>query len=310
MERNGMQKKSVRNYFIAGALLVLFIVFTVLIKTVDVRPIGTSLTEVGFAGLNDRAFRLFGVHPAFYTVTEWLGVIAIAVAAAFAVLGVAQLVRRKSLKRVDAEILLLGALYVAVALCYLFFEIVVVNYRPIFVEGALEASYPSSHTMLSVCVLSAAVMEFQRLLQNKPLRIASQTAAVLLIGITVIGRLLSGAHWLTDILGGLLLSASLLAFYYAARKHVQSVKAAIEKLPPDIAEAEAKSKTEINAEIDAGAKKETPAEAGTSAAETGASEKESDTSLTDTNVSPTKTKMPAREAQSPSDQESVLSDEP
>ena len=39
--------------------------------------------------------------------------------------------------------------------------------------------------------------------------------AVLMV-VTVAGRLVSGVHWMTDVAGGILLSASLMEFYRAA----------------------------------------------------------------------------------------------
>ena len=39
--------------------------------------------------------------------------------------------------------------------------------------------------------------------------------AVLMV-VTVAGRVVSGIHWITDIVGGILISASLMAFYRAA----------------------------------------------------------------------------------------------
>ena len=113
----------------------------------------------------------------------------------------------------DKDILLLGGLYAALAVCYLFFEKCIINYRPVILDEGLEASFPSSHTMLAMCLMLAAMEQLRRRLKDQPLgRILSMVCAVLLV-VTVIGRLLSGVHWLTDILGGLLLGGALYLFY-------------------------------------------------------------------------------------------------
>ena len=101
---------------------------------------------------------------------------------------------------------------------YVFFEIVAVNYRPVLIEGVLEVSYPSSTTMLVMCVMLSAMIELRDRIRNKTVR-CSITAAIL--GFTmfmVIARLLSGVHWITDIIGGALLSTGLVWIYCAARK--------------------------------------------------------------------------------------------
>ena len=162
-----------------------------------------------------------------YDITEYLGYLALAVAATFGATGLFQLVKRRSIRRVDQRILLLGAFYVLVLCCYVFFEVVIINFRPVLVEGQLEASYPSSHTVLTVCIMGTAALQLHRLLQNKKLlRIGAEILAVLIAGVTVVGRLLSGVHWFTDIVGGLLLSAALLVLYVAVRKYVARKKTA------------------------------------------------------------------------------------
>ena len=117
------------------------------------------------------------------------------------------------LRWMDKDILLLGGLYAALAVCYLFFEKCIINYRPVILDEGLEASFPSSHTMLAMCLMLAAMEQLRRRMKDQPLgRILSIVCAVLL-AVTVIGRLLSGVHWLTDILGGLLLGGALYLFY-------------------------------------------------------------------------------------------------
>ncbi len=220
-------KRANKAYFVITAILfLLFIVFTVLVKTVDVAvpPFFADSPEVGFESLNTAVHQALGQSELWYDISDAMGIFAILTLGAFGILGFVQLVSRKSIKKVDGGILLLGAFYVLVAVCYVLFECIVINYRPIPIEGVWEASYPSSHTILICCIMSTAIVEFCDLVKNKIARIGVGAACSLMIAVTVIGRLLSGVHWLTDIIGGVLLSAALIMLYISALQVVKSGK--------------------------------------------------------------------------------------
>ena len=204
-------------WLLPTALWAGFVLFTLLLTCVDVQFIGPQGSAVGFATVNGEVFQLLGVHFLWYHITDWLGVVAIAIAFGFAVAGLYQWVKRKSLRKVDRHILVLGGFYLLVIACYLFFEKVVINCRPILMYGSLEASYPSSHTMIVVSIMATAAMAFRVLCpQKREWRLAVDIFAAVVIAVTVIGRLIAGVHWLTDIVGGLLLSAALVVSYWAA----------------------------------------------------------------------------------------------
>lgn len=200
-----------------AALWAGFVLFTLLLTCVDVQSIGPQRATVGFATVNEWAFQLLGVHLQWYHLTDWLGVVAIAIAFGFAVAGLYQWVKRKSIRKVDRYILALGGFYLLVIGCYIFFEKVVINCRPILMDGNLEASYPSSHTMIVVSIMATAAMAFRALCpQKKGWCLAVDIFAAVVIAVTVMGRLIAGVHWLTDIVGSLLLSAALVVSYWAA----------------------------------------------------------------------------------------------
>lgn len=210
------KKKSFDRYLLAaGLLLSVFVFFTAAVSTIDVQAVGPEGSSVGLAGFNQKVFELFGKNLMWYHITDWLGIAAIVTALGFAVLGCIQIAARKSIKKVDADIIALGIFYLIVVIVYIFFELVIVNYRPVLLEGSLEASYPSSHTMMTLCIMVTAMMQFHLRIRKKPLRIWMNMISGIIIGITIIGRLISGVHWATDIIGGILLSVTLTLFYYA-----------------------------------------------------------------------------------------------
>lgn len=199
----------------AFLLLLLFAGFTAIVAWVDVQPIGPEQSMVGLASLNQWVFQHLGGNLLWYRVTEGLGMAVLAVAGWFAATGLMQLIRRRSIRKVDRHLLLLGVLYALTAGCYVLFEKMVVNCRPVLLEDGLEASYPSSHTLLAICVLASAMIVFRRSVR-RPLQNVLNTASVLIMAVTVVGRLLSGVHWLTDVVGAVLLSAGLVMLYAAA----------------------------------------------------------------------------------------------
>jgi undecaprenyl-diphosphatase len=173
---------------------------------------------VGFATLNGYVHNLTGVNMSLYVVTDWFGLVPIGVAFGFAVLGLVQWIKRKSLLKVDRSILTLGGFYIVVMAVYILFEIVVINYRPTLINGYLEASYPSSTTMLVMCVMPTAMMQLRTRIKNDLFRRCVMLAIAVFIAFMVIGRLVSGVHWITDIIGGAWFSTAIVLMYYSISK--------------------------------------------------------------------------------------------
>lgn len=193
-----------------------FILWTLLIRCIDVSAIGPQGSTVGFAKINRYIHTLTGVHMSLYHITDWLGLVPIAFMIGFAALGLIQWIKRKQLASVDLSILLLGGLYLVVLAVYLFFEQIIINYRPILINGYLEPSYPSSTTMLVLCVMPSAILQNNRRVKSTILKRSISTVIILFVTFMVLGRLFSGVHWFTDIIGGALLSAGLVTMYYAS----------------------------------------------------------------------------------------------
>lgn len=207
-------RKRQKIYLLMGiALLAAFCVWTVLIQMVDVQEVGVNGSRIGFATINTWFFNLTGTNMTLYTITDWLGLVPILVCICFGFLGLVQLIRRRGLFKVDSDILILGVYYIVVIICYLVFEMIPINYRPILINGYMEASYPSSTTLLVLSVMPTLKYQVDKRTKNKTIRIVTSIFVIGFSMFMVIGRLVSGVHWITDIIGSVLLSASLFMFY-------------------------------------------------------------------------------------------------
>ena len=203
-----------RNFLISGILLLIAITFTILVKVVDVKQIGVNNSSIGFATLNQFIFETTGVNMIWYHITDWLGLIPVFMAIVYAFIGLIQLIKRRSIFKVDKEIILLGLYYIIVIALYVFFEKVIINYRPILMNGFLEASYPSSHTLMTICICGSSILINKKLFNNKITKVINYLS-IIIITITVVGRLISGVHCFTDIIGGILISSGLLMTFYS-----------------------------------------------------------------------------------------------
>jgi undecaprenyl-diphosphatase len=208
-----MKKRTQKDLILAICILTAFALWTVAIQCIDVQAIGPRETSVGFATFNLFVHNQIGVHIALYNITDWLSLVPVAFIIGFALLGLIQWIKRKHLARVDHDILMLGGFYIAVILAYILFEIFVVNYRPILLNGQLEASYPSSTTMLVMCVMPTSTMQFNTRIKNNLLKRFAVSAVTAFVIFMLLGRIISGVHWITDIIGGALLSAGLVLMY-------------------------------------------------------------------------------------------------
>ncbi len=212
--------KNKKNLILGTSLLVLFILWTLLVSVLDVKSIGPRNSSVGFASLNKWFHSLFGVSMTLYIITDWLGLIPVFIGVIFAIFGLVQWIKRKSILKVDKSLLVLGVFYIIVMFVYVFFEMFAVNYRPILIGGYLEASYPSSTTMLVMCVMPTAMIQLYYRMKNSFLKKFLNIITSVFISFMVIGRLLSGVHWLSDIIGGVLFSLGIVLIYYSICKNV------------------------------------------------------------------------------------------
>ena len=215
-----------RNIITSITLIILSVVFTLLVKNIDVKPIGPNESLVGFADINKLFHNLIGSNMVIYKITEIIGLIPLLIALIYVIIGIKQLITRKSLLKVDKEIYLLGLFYIIVLGVYIFFEKVVINYRPVLIDNILEPSYPSSHTLMSICICISSIMINKKLFRNNLADIENIISIIVMV-LIIVGRIISGVHWFTDILGGIIISITLVVLFYTI---LSSMKPRIEKI--------------------------------------------------------------------------------
>ncbi|WP_297567974.1 phosphatase PAP2 family protein [uncultured Faecalibaculum sp.] len=210
-----MKQNTITKFLAAAVVLLLFVLFTVCLTGVDLRPVGPESSYVGFASLNDWVFKHLGTSGLWDKITDIIALAAIALAAVFGATGIWQWMKGKSLKAVDPCLIVLGIFYIMMAAFYLAFEFIVINYRPVLVDGALEASYPSSHTFVTLFIFFSALPVTNRLVKNQSRRMWINVTLILLSIIMVVGRVLSGMHWTSDVVGAFLLALGMALLYDA-----------------------------------------------------------------------------------------------
>ena len=204
-----MSKK--RKFLIlSGILLLLSIVYTILVKIVDVANIGPMGSSVGFSTLNKFVHQFIGSNMLWYDITKYLGILAFLFVGIYAFLGVKDFISKKKLANLDKTFYILGLFYIIFVFVYILFEIAIINYRPILIEGELEASYPSSHTLLALCICGSSIIVSKYLIKNQNFRKYLNIASWFLMISIIVGRIISGVHWASDILGGLIIGSFLL----------------------------------------------------------------------------------------------------
>lgn len=208
-----MNKQAIKNLIITFVSLTIFTLFTIALCFIDVQEIGPKQSSVGFSTVNKFFHELIGVYFPLYVITDWLGLIPVVFMFGFAILGFIQLICRKNILNVDFDLLVLGGFYILIFILYLFFEKHVVNFRPVLIYGHLEVSYPSSTTLLVACVMPTTLTQLKKRIKNKIIKKISIVFTICFIIFMIAGRLISGVHWFTDVLGGLFLSIGLVNFY-------------------------------------------------------------------------------------------------
>lgn len=144
-------------------------------------------------------------------ITDIILIAALALLGVFAILGLTEWIRRKSLKKVDRELLaMLPSLVLMAATYFIFDKLLILNTRP---NGSGEPSFPSSHTMATTTIFLMAIIALPKYVKNQPLRIVLDAVMLILIALVSVGRVAANMHWASDVIAALIFSVIFAALY-------------------------------------------------------------------------------------------------
>lgn len=115
---------------------VLFALFTVAVKKIDVQAIGAGMSDIGFASFNDGMRVKIGTSGTMDKLSTMLMLLGFGTAFVFFVIWLVQIFKYRTFTApLDGELYLLGLTYIALMVFYVLFEKLVINYRPILGEA-------------------------------------------------------------------------------------------------------------------------------------------------------------------------------
>lgn len=215
-------KKFINLYTILGcASLFLFILLMILLNA-DKAVIAESGKEVGLSSINNLV--KYSYKENLDLMTDLLFYVTFTVVVFEGCLGIIQLVTRKSLFKVDKEIIIFGiSLVVMVVLWLVFDHLLKINVRPI---DANEGSFPSTHVMMATFLALASHAFICMKYETRLPKYLSLVLAIIIISTITFGRVACGMHYITDVTGGLFMG---LALYFITFGIIKGFKKDIEE---------------------------------------------------------------------------------
>ena len=210
-------KKILNKYLIVGIVFIFLFLLLMILLNFNKANLGETNTPVGLSSIN----KLFVTNYVdIYNSMSQVGLyLSFIIIAGFAITGFYQLIKRKSLFKVDLDIILFGVGVIVLIITWLLFDkVIAYNYRPIYVNKNLEGSFPSTHVLFTTFVLVSAFGISLNREKNNFYNLAILVIAILVITLTSLCRVLSGMHWATDVLGGLLLGLGYFFILYGIFK--------------------------------------------------------------------------------------------
>ncbi len=224
-----MKKILNRNIIIGLCSIGLFLILLILLLTVDRK--GNVEGQIGLYGLN-KTFLVNQYKESWDGLSDVILYISLGFLVGLAIYVLYQVSNKKNLLKVDKDILFVGCgILIIIFFWILFDKILIINYRPILVKMEAEASFPSTHVMLTTFILlSSGYCITKRESKNLIHTILGYAGFSCLVFICVLGRILSSMHWMTDCLGGFLIGFGLFSLmvgldkFFTNKEQIQALK--------------------------------------------------------------------------------------
>ena len=134
-------------------------------------------------------------------------------------IGIFQAIKRRSILKIDRNVVVTEILVVLMLLFSLFFSnVIFINNSPVLQNGVEVSSFPSNHIVIVTFVfltLATLVKDYFEIVKigkiNIICKFVSFGIAIIMIALMVVGKTLSGRIWFTDAISGLLLGL----FFYS-----------------------------------------------------------------------------------------------
>ncbi len=204
-----MLKKVLNKYSLMGlGFLFIFLILLILLMSVD--KASNIYKEIGLYNFN-KIFLVDYYNESWDGFSDVILYISILFILGLIIYGIYQLYKRKSLFKVDKDIILTGFGFVFIIIIWFIFDkFIDINYRPIAVNGSAQTSFPSTHVMLACFSLLATTrIILKRNTNELKYNIITYGGVSILVILCSLGRILSKMHWTTDVLGAIFISLAI-----------------------------------------------------------------------------------------------------
>ena len=144
-------------------------------------------------------------------ITNIILITSLVVLGIFVILGLCQWISRKSLKKVDKELLWFSLPLALMAITYVVFDkFLILNTRP---DGSGETSFPSTHVMVATTIFLLTAIILPKYIKSKVACAVLYLFMLAFIVLISVGRVLANKHWTSDVLGAIGFSFIFVAIY-------------------------------------------------------------------------------------------------